>query len=168
MPVLEASAGHQEPMDLGAVSTVRYSFPNGHTVVLNALNSAASWFHCQFIGGGSNCGGFCGCRRAGVDAEMDLLRSKKPWLRISDLAKEFGISRSTAYEWAAAGAFGVPVQPAGPSTALLFSRSQVEKALRDSQERLSARTGYSFGLKNLSGLSGGVRPVLRDSRTWMV
>jgi predicted DNA-binding transcriptional regulator AlpA len=72
---------------------------------------------------------------------MNLLKTKKQWLRISDLSKEFGISRSTAYEWAAAGAFGVPFQPAGPSTALLFSRRQIEKALRDSQEKLSAELG---------------------------
>ena len=76
-----------------------------------------------------------------MDPACNFLKTKKHWLKIADLALEFGISRSTAYEWAAAGAFGVPFQPAGPNSALLFSREQVNAAIRANQEKLSADLG---------------------------
>ena len=74
--------------------------------------------------------------------DMDnLLKSKKQWLRPADLVHEFSISRTTVYTWAAQGAFGVPWQPGGINTTLLFHRDEVIKAIQRSREILSEREG---------------------------
>lgn len=71
----------------------------------------------------------------------DLLRCKKQWWRIRDLEAEFGLSRSTCYELAAAGTFGAPVQLGGTGSALLFHRSDVLRAIERSREKMAEDLG---------------------------
>ena len=74
---------------------------------------------------------------------MQLLGTKKNWLRVSDLLREFSIPKPTAYDWITSGCFGPAFQPNGINSCLLFPISQVEACIRRNMEKFSEQTGIA-------------------------
>ncbi len=82
--------------------------------------------------------------------QLQMLVTKRLWLSGPDLAHEFGVSPSTAYEWMGSGIFGQPLKIKG---ATRIHRQHVIRYIEKSRSKVGEELGILSDREIFSDMS---------------